>query len=266
MRISPVAGSALSFAVLLSLTTCDLRAQAGISSDGSSTTSGYVRPPFVSGQVVLSDGSPLPGPVAIERICGIHVYRETFTDEHGVFGVLLGQNLQAFTDASTDSPGGRVNLDTGRSASDGTAQSVGQAQAQLQRSTGNPNASDPALASLVSLTTPNVLADCELRASLPGYHSASVMLAARRGLEKADVGTIVLTFMGDSKGSTGSATSALAPKTAQKSFDKGVDESQNGKYDPAQKDLLKAVQLPQVCRGVVRIGHRLRTRQADFGS
>jgi len=224
------------FAVFLALAPTVLRAQANTNG----TT--YVRPPFVSGEVVLSDGSPLPGPVPIERICGIHVYRETFTDAHGVFGVELGQNQQAFTDASTDTPN-KVNLDTGRSDSDGTADSVAQAQAQLRKATNNPNASNPALANILAQPTPNVLADCELRASLPGYHSQSIMLATRRGMDTADVGTIVLTYMGESKGSTLSVTSALAPRNAEKAFDKGVDLNHEGKYDQAQKELLKAVQI-----------------------
>ena len=47
-------------------------------------------PTFVTGTVVLSDGTPLAEPVPIERVCGGESHREGYTDASGHFSVQLG--------------------------------------------------------------------------------------------------------------------------------------------------------------------------------
>jgi tetratricopeptide (TPR) repeat protein len=49
--------------------------------------------------------------------------------------------------------------------------------------------------------------------------------------------------MGDAKGSSTSATSAQAPKDAQKAYQKGLDAEKAGNPDEAQKALAKAVEI-----------------------
>src|SRR5690349_5671617 len=50
------------------------------------------RPIFLSGKVVMDDGTKPPEPVAIERVCNGVVRREQFTDSKGHFSFQLGQN------------------------------------------------------------------------------------------------------------------------------------------------------------------------------
>jgi tetratricopeptide (TPR) repeat protein len=84
--------------------------------------------------------------------------------------------------------------------------------------------------------------DCELRAALTGYVSEGVPLANQRNLD-SHVINLVLHRMGDIRGSSTSATTGLAPKDAQKAYDKGVAAVKASKPDDAQKELLKAVEL-----------------------
>src|SRR5262245_15330432 len=64
------------------------------------------RPIFLSGKVVMDDGTKPPEPVAIERVCNGIVRREQFTDSKGHFSFQLGQNDYAYTDASTSAGDG----------------------------------------------------------------------------------------------------------------------------------------------------------------
>jgi tetratricopeptide (TPR) repeat protein len=61
------------------------------------------RPIFLSGKVVLEDGTPPPDPVGIERVCNGVVRPEGYTDSKGRFSIQLGQNSLAFTNASVAS-------------------------------------------------------------------------------------------------------------------------------------------------------------------
>jgi len=60
------------------------------------------RPIFISGKVVLDDGSTALEPIKIERICGNSPRTEGFTDRKGRFSFELGRN-QEFQDASENS-------------------------------------------------------------------------------------------------------------------------------------------------------------------
>jgi tetratricopeptide (TPR) repeat protein len=87
------------------------------------------------------------------------------------------------------------------------------------------------------------LMDCELRARLPGYRSQSVSLANRRPMDPPDVGIILLHRMGESEGSTISASSLNAPKDAKKAYEKGMDSLKKRKSDDAVKSFEKAVDV-----------------------
>jgi len=84
---------------------------------------------------------------------------------------------------------------------------------------------------------------CELRASLPGFRSSAIDLSDQRYLDNPDVGIIVLERLKNVEGLTISATSALAPKDAQKAFNKGVEAAKKGNPDEAQRDFQKAVEI-----------------------
>ena len=86
--------------------------------------------------------------------------------------------------------------------------------------------------------------ECELMAQLPGFSSRPVDLSSRLStFESADIGRLVLHRLGQVEGLTISATSAMAPKEAQKAFEKARDKLGKQKWDEAQPLLEKAVQI-----------------------
>jgi tetratricopeptide (TPR) repeat protein len=84
---------------------------------------------------------------------------------------------------------------------------------------------------------------CELRASLPGYRSEMVNLAGRRVLDNPDVGTIVLRRVAGAEGTVVSAASLAAPKDARKAYDKGREAGRKDKWEEAQRQFQKAVDV-----------------------
>jgi tetratricopeptide (TPR) repeat protein len=85
------------------------------------------------------------------------------------------------------------------------------------------------------------LANCDLRAVLPGFRSDLVSLANHRYMDNPDIGTIILHRVGNVEGLTTSAVSALAPKDARKAYEKGLVAVKKGKPDEAQKQFETAV-------------------------
>lgn len=173
------------------------------------------RPIFLSGKVALSDGTPPPDPVNIERICNGMTRVEARTDRKGRFSFELGQTME-FQDASSndqDGFGGR-----GFGGYRGPAR--------------GPN----------STLRDNNLFNCELRASLPGYRSDPVSLANIHYMDNPDLGTIILHPIAHIDGLTVSATTALAPKDARKAYEKGLQAAKKNP-DEAQKNFETAVAL-----------------------
>ncbi len=175
------------------------------------------RPIFLSGKVVLDDGTPPTEQVVIERVCNGVVRPEAYTDSKGRFSFQLGQNTGLFADASTSSQGGMDGFGTTSRSSRGAYPGV-------------PGG-----------VTERELMGCELRANLAGYRSEVVNLAGRRIMDNPDVGTIILKRMGNVEGRTISATTAMAPKDARKAFDKARDQIKKQKWLEAQKELERAV-------------------------
>jgi tetratricopeptide (TPR) repeat protein len=187
---------------------------------GSSTTQPNPQPQrpqqpiFISGNVTLPDGTEPPDPVVIERVCSTNKVRpEGYTDSKGRFSIQLGQSLQIVPDASeslfTDGTQGFPN---------NTNNSV------------NQNSSD-------------LFSDCELRARLPGYRSSTLLLVGRRPMDNPAIGTLVIYPISKIDGQAISGTSANASKDARKAFDKGLNEVRKQKWDSAEKELRKAVEL-----------------------
>ncbi len=179
------------------------------------------RPIFLSGKVIMEDGSPPPEPVTIERVCNGIARPEQYTDSRGRFSFQLGQNSAMLPDASVSSQADDF----------GSPDFSNRSRSNVPGGIGGRQISE------------RDLMGCELRASLPGYRSEVVQLSGRRVMDNPDVGTIILRRLGNVEGLTISATSLNAPKDARKALDKSKDLLKKKKFDEAQKELEKAVGL-----------------------
>jgi len=171
---------------------------------------------------MLEDGTPPPEQVTIERVCTGHIRPEGYTDSKGRFSFQLGQQHSAvFMDASVSGGGGPVGRDTLTGGMGGLPSTSGGSMGTVD------------------------LMGCELRASLPGYRSESVILGRRSMFDNPDVGTIILRRLANVEGTAISFTTLAAPKEAKKSFEKAQKllRDKNPKPDQAAKELEKAVQL-----------------------
>lgn len=178
---------------------------------------GIQRPIFLSGRVVLEDGTPPPEPVVIERICNGQPRPEAYTDSRGRFSFQLGQNTTMLADASVNTAADSLSDPMRRSQGTG----FGQSRTLSERD----------------------LIGCELRAVLPGYRSDLIPLAGRRLMDNPDVGTIILRRLGKVDGTVISATTLNAPRDARKAYEKGLEAAKKKKFEEARKQLERAVEL-----------------------
>lgn len=163
--------------------------------------------PFVSGKVVLDDGTPLTEPAAIETLCLGSRHTVAFTDSHGAFSFQFGD------------PAMEGNADL----SDASNGMLSHRQNQQQASNWK---------------------ECQLDAVLPGFTSEVVELASRvSGMDDTDIGRVTLHRMGQVEGSSISVTSALAPGAAKKALDKAREAEKKGQWDQAEQALEKAVHI-----------------------
>ena len=182
---------------------------------------GLNQPIFLSGRIMMDDGSEVPRNVAIERVCGATVRAEGHTDSKGYFNIQLGSNnVDALQDASSSGLD-----DFGRTGN------FGQAGSPTASTSLNPNS-----------YTRQLLLNCELRARVPGYESQMINLATHREMDNPDVGTILLHRLAPDEGTTVSATTLAAPKNAKKAYQKGLDLEKKKKLDQAQASLEQAVE------------------------
>ena len=185
--------------------------------NNSPTTNNTPPPIFINGQVLMEEGGPPPDRVSIERVCTGGTYREGYTDSKGYFSIQLGSQNSMFADASMDNAPTMF----------GNGSSNGQNNNGMSQSG----------------TSLNSFSNCELRASLPGFHSDTVPLLSRRSMDNGDIGVIILKRMGKVDGYTTSATIALAPKDSRKAYEKGLGLIKKNKTDEAQAEFLHAVEL-----------------------
>src|SRR5215472_9782714 len=82
------------------------------------------RPIFLSGKVMLDDGTPPSEPVTIERVCNGNPHAEAYTDSKGRFSFQLGQSQGVLQDASMS------NASDGRFGSYGSPTGVGPMRGQ----------------------------------------------------------------------------------------------------------------------------------------
>src|SRR5580700_9298410 len=194
--------------------------------NNSRTTTGVAQPIYLTGRVAIDDGSPLPGPVTIERVCNGATHTEGYTDMKGSFGIQFGNESGVFQDA-TDSPS---------RSSMGNVSAIGGSSGSALGGAGG---------GAMGGSQDRMLENCELRAKLPGFRSQSIMLAGRRPMDNPDLGTILMHREAPGEGSTVSATSLNAPKAARKAFDKGQELLKKNKLGEARDEFEKAVQIDQ---------------------
>lgn len=174
---------------------------------------------FLSGKVMFDDGTPPNTNIRIERVCSGSPRLEAYTDHKGNFSFQLGKNTEVDADAADNSMDGMFGQPGGQSS-------------------GMPGGGG----SMMSSSSMAALWNCELRAAYPGYSSDVIELATRRSLDDPNVGTIVLHRLAKVSGTTLSATTALAPKKAQKEYQKGLQLAQKGNFEEAEKQLAKATE------------------------
>jgi tetratricopeptide (TPR) repeat protein len=163
---------------------------------------------FISGKVVLDDGTQLTESANVQTICRGHKQTVTHTDSHGGFSFELGDRMSAAVAGM-----GSADVDTS-----GTTASGGRSQRDWH--------------------------DCEIQAELPGFISQPIDLTSRlSNFDNADVGRLVLHRMAQVEGYTISATSAMAPKDAKKAYEKGREKAAKEKWEEAQQLLTKAVTI-----------------------
>ena len=192
------------------------------------------RPVFLSGRVVLDDGTPPTERVSIERVCNGRVRRETYSDSHGQFSMQLGAEMQVFQDATVGSADSMRGMGMGESYPSPNSMASGLA---------NPG------------VTARELMGCELRASLPGFRSDSISLAGRQLFDNPDVGTIVLHRIGKVEGTRISMTTLKAPKDAKKAYERGTNLLKKKKPAEAAEEFTKAIAFyPKFADALVRLG------------
>jgi Flp pilus assembly protein TadD len=171
------------------------------------------RPLFFDGRVQFDDGTTTTTEVRIERVCGGTPYMQAHADAHGNFAFQLGTNAAVDADASEGTP-----LTNG------------------ERPSGNPNGMSP-------LALRNSTFGCEIRAAYPGYRSDVFEIPQAIDADGVHVGTLVLHRLAAVQGTTLSVTTALAPKKAQKEYEKGVSAARKGDFEEAEKHFGSATEI-----------------------
>jgi tetratricopeptide (TPR) repeat protein len=184
---------------------------------------------FLSGKVVLPDGTPLTEQAAIQTICKGQRHTETHTDSHGNFSFQFTSRISG--------------ADAGMSDADASDDSTRRGTRRDFR-------------------------ECELQAVLSGFTSEIIQLSSRLTMfESTDIGRVVLRPLNPAEGLTISATSAAAPPVAQKAFEKGRERERKGKWDEARQSFEKAVQIyPQYAEAWFELGRvQVQTNDVEGG-
>ena len=188
-------------------------------------SSGGGRSIFLSGKVMMDDGSPLPGGVNIQSICGPLRRTMAHAAGDGSFAFQWTTTNEAFGDAS-----------------EATRLSGGSGSGSLTGSRNGSRGLDP-------------LANCDLLADSGGYSSGRVSLYDRAGQSNYDVGVIVLHRISAGEGHTVSILALKAPKDAKKSFAKGTSLAAANKPGEALTSFQAAVRIyPQYADAWLSLG------------
>jgi tetratricopeptide (TPR) repeat protein len=199
------------------------------------------RPIFLSGKVMVDDGTPLTDSALIQSICKGRIRTEGHTDSKGRFSFeinSLKESSAAGNDQAIDS--------SPRSGRDQSETGFGPTRL------GSDRVSD-------------YWRSCELQAVLPGFTSQVIEMAAHiSNMGITDVGTIALHRLGEVQGFTISATSARAPAKAKKEYEKGCEFVKKEKWEPALASFHKAVEVyPEYAIAWFEMG-RVQVKKADL--
>ena len=165
---------------------------------------------FLLGRVATDDGTPVPHDVLVERVCNARVRQQVYATSRGDFSMELGSMTDSYLDASGD-----------RSPQYGQASKVpGMGISRLQ------------------------LTNCELRATVSGFHSSVISLVDLTPISSSmDVGAIVVHRATKIKGMTLSAAPYKAPRDARRAYEKGLEAERKGRLADARQYFEKAVEI-----------------------
>jgi tetratricopeptide (TPR) repeat protein len=163
-------------------------------------------PLFVSGKVVVDDGTELTDQALVQSTCKGRRRIEGYTDSRGNFTFEFGKTNSLATQ----------EIDTDYTPTNGAPP-----RSQLGRQ----------------------WSDCELEAVLPGFTSQVIEMASVTDTQNANVGRIVLHRLAHVEGFTLSATSAAAPTEAKKAYSQARELETKKKWDKAQEKLKRAVEI-----------------------
>jgi tetratricopeptide (TPR) repeat protein len=199
----------------------------GVGSTASTPTTAGV---FISGQVVLDDGTELTEPAMIQTICRGQRRSQTYTNSRGYFSFQFGDSRSAAAASISDAS-----------------------------SSGAPVRSSTESSSEIN--------ECQLQAELAGFTSQPIEMGGHADMTSAvDLGRVPLHRLAHVDGTSISVTSAVAPPAAKKAFEKGLEQAKKNKLDDAQKSFEKAVQIyPKYATAWYQLGW-LQVRTKDIAS
>ena len=192
---------------------------------------------FLSGEVVLEDGTYPEEPVRVELVCEGSVRRQTYTHQ-GLYRLEFNAGTaQAGTvpDASMSEPPSETEF----------------FQAERNSLGGPSQAYAPQVVNTLDLT------GCELRARLAGFQSNTVSLGRRKPLDRTEVKTMVLRHTRTAEGSTISLNSLQAPDKAKKAYRNAYTELRKTRpsLSKARRELERAVKkFPDFAAGWQLLG------------
>lgn len=165
---------------------------------------------FIRGRVAISDGTPVPHDLLIERVCNTSVLQQVYPAPSGDFSMQLGSMAQTVVDATGD----------------------------LTPQFGSANKNSDMGISRRELT------NCEMRASASGFRSETISLVGLTpSVGALDVGNLVVHRVVKVEGMTLSAAPYKAPPDALKAYEKGLAAAKKGKSEEAVKHFEQAVKI-----------------------
>jgi len=191
----------------------------------------FRRPMFLSGKVVVEDGTPPTEPTQVELICLGTTIQQVYTSSGGIFSFQI--NLGG---AGPNSP---LPLDASMSSANSFPLGGG-----MDPAGGGRNNNFGAYLGSTRYDSVNLSA-CELQAKLAGFRSDKILLGPRGALENPDVGVLVLHNSARAESATISLKTLAAPKDAKKAYQKALKELGKKKVNLAKtgKELEKAVKI-----------------------
>jgi tetratricopeptide (TPR) repeat protein len=191
---------------------------------------------FITGVVLLDDGTTPNERVSIERICPTQVRHEAYTDSSGAFSFNLGGETEISPDASINNsfqgfhpPGSTANAPSAIPATTPGVQTGSLSQREAMQ--------------------------CSLRATLAGFHSDTVPLGTLQMAGTNKVGPIVLHRLVKQDRQRIPMTTLQAPPAAKKAYDRARQALSKNLTLDAMEDLREAIRLyPNFAEALVQLG------------